>query len=405
MKELTVSEFFSISNEDLPEQVVIILDTKRSKPIDKEQLIAYKANNPPTDIPLFANDQKIQFVNWIINKPENTDLIANINKTNSIKFKEVDKISDIVSQGEKPKSSIWLDEQEAKLYAEMYKMIDEDMEVIRKSRKGLLANITDDVNIYKSLTDFTKKQFMEWAESVWNSSTVNTKLISNEELTNKDLNQGDNNVPGIGNKPFTINLPPTKDWDKPVKIEQGDKLQKLKFFTDDATYYTEKINEYFNHKINNKTIENFIGVKQVKAEQLTFGEYNLSKGWAIKPDEDPTREGYIVIYEDGYRSWSPKEIFEKAYKQVDAGCMTFGLAIEAAKLGKKVARLGWNGSNMYAYIVPANGYPALTEIAKKEFGDNVPYRAYWALKTAQNDVTTWAPSNSDSLAEDWIIIE
>ena len=60
---------------------------------------------------------------------------------------------------------------------------------------------------------------------------------------------------------------------------------------------------------------------------------------------------------------------------------------------------------MYAYIVPGGPYPAQTEIARKEFGDVVPYRPYWALKTAQNDIATWAPSGSDSLAEDWQIID
>ncbi len=83
---------------------------------------------------------------------------------------------------------------------------------------------------------------------------------------------------------------------------------------------------------------------------------------------------------------------------------TFGEAIIAAKAGKRVARTGWNGIGMYAYVVPANSYPATTEIAKKEFGDLVPYRAYWALKTAQNDIATWTPSGSDTLAEDWIIL-
>lgn len=83
----------------------------------------------------------------------------------------------------------------------------------------------------------------------------------------------------------------------------------------------------------------------------------------------------------------------------------FGAAVRAAKQGFKVARTGWNGSGMYAYFVPENSFPALTEIAKKEFGEKVPYRAYWALKTAQNDVATWSPSGSDSLAEDWTIVE
>ena len=85
----------------------------------------------------------------------------------------------------------------------------------------------------------------------------------------------------------------------------------------------------------------------------------------------------------------------------------FGDAIQAGKDGFKVARSGWNGSGMFAYIVPANSYPAQTGVAKEHFGENamVPYRAYWALKTAQEDIATWAPSGSDSLAEDWCTVE
>ena len=85
--------------------------------------------------------------------------------------------------------------------------------------------------------------------------------------------------------------------------------------------------------------------------------------------------------------------------------LNFGQAIEAAKQGKKIARKGWNGAGMFAYIVPANSYPAQTGVAKEYWGEKpVPYRAYWALKTAQEDVAMWAPSGSDSLAEDWIIL-
>jgi hypothetical protein len=87
--------------------------------------------------------------------------------------------------------------------------------------------------------------------------------------------------------------------------------------------------------------------------------------------------------------------------------LNFGQAIEAAKAGKRVARAGWNGAGMFAYIVPAASFPALTGVAKEYWGADslVPYRSYWALKTAQEDVATWAPSGSDSLAEDWAILE
>lgn len=83
----------------------------------------------------------------------------------------------------------------------------------------------------------------------------------------------------------------------------------------------------------------------------------------------------------------------------------FGEAIRLLKDGEKLSRLGWNGSGMYAYYVPANSYPAITDVAKKEFGEGlVPYRAYLALKTAQNDIATWNPSTSDCLAEDWFVV-
>lgn len=81
--------------------------------------------------------------------------------------------------------------------------------------------------------------------------------------------------------------------------------------------------------------------------------------------------------------------------------MNFGEAIDAMKEGYAVTRKGWNGSGMFAYYVPANTYPASTDVAKALIGENVQYREYLALKTAQGDVVTWSPSTSDALANDW----
>lgn len=151
----------------------------------------------------------------------------------------------------------------------------------------------------------------------------------------------------------------------------------------------------------------FIGTKVLQAEPMTLGAYNLLRGWNIPADENPHREGYHVIYEDGYQSWSPEEAFESAYRGTTNGTMDFGMATYFAKRGKRVARLGWNGVGMFAYIVPEASYPAQTGAAKAHFGEGamVPYRAYWALKIAQGDVSTWAPSGSDSLAEDWVVLD
>ncbi len=92
--------------------------------------------------------------------------------------------------------------------------------------------------------------------------------------------------------------------------------------------------------------------------------------------------------------------------------MNFGQATEAAKAGKKVARKGWNGSGMFAYIVPERGL-VVCELPKQiDLGNAllacddtaIMCRAHWQLFTAQKDIAAWAPSGSDSLAEDWNIV-
>lgn len=158
----------------------------------------------------------------------------------------------------------------------------------------------------------------------------------------------------------------------------------------------------------------FIGTKLVLATAMTRLQYNIYRHWTLPEDENGDDKGQLVEYVDGgdsnhaehkgYISWSPQEVFDNSYKA--SGEMSFGMAIEAAKRGYKVARSGWDGAGMFAYLVPANSYPAQTEAIKGTFeNDMVPYREYWALKTAQNDVAMWAPSGSDSLSNDWCIVD
>jgi len=161
-------------------------------------------------------------------------------------------------------------------------------------------------------------------------------------------------------------------------------------------------------------MEQFVGSKVINAKPMTRLEYNNFRGWDLPKDEDGTDEGFLVEYVDGgtpnvegftgYVSWSPMKVFINAYST--SGEMSFGDAVLMARSGNKVYRKGWNGSGMFAYIVPANSYLAQTNMIKGTFPDDmVPYREYWALKTAQNDVAMWSPSGSDSLANDWCVGE
>lgn len=151
-------------------------------------------------------------------------------------------------------------------------------------------------------------------------------------------------------------------------------------------------------------MKQYIGTKIIHAEPAyrIDGKVYL-KTWPFTFGED-VEDGYKVVYSDGYESWSPKDVFEAAYRVTDG--MSFGLAIEAAKMGKKIARKGWNGKGMFLYHVPAAAYPPCTEVAKEAFcGSDVPYGAYIAMKTAQGNVVPWLASQADMLADDWQIVE
>lgn len=63
-------------------------------------------------------------------------------------------------------------------------------------------------------------------------------------------------------------------------------------------------------------MKTYIGAKIINATPMTLGDYNFSKGWEIPKDEKPDRAGYLIKYSDNYISWSPKEVFELAYREV-----------------------------------------------------------------------------------------
>ncbi len=46
-----------------------------------------------------------------------------------------------------------------------------------------------------------------------------------------------------------------------------------------------------------------------------FASFEVSAEYVAK--HLPQAGGYYVVYEDGYKSWSPKEAFEKEYSKVD----------------------------------------------------------------------------------------
>ena len=149
-------------------------------------------------------------------------------------------------------------------------------------------------------------------------------------------------------------------------------------------------------------MKQYIGTKMIHARPMTRGAYNEYRGWTIPADENPEDDGYLVRYPDGYESWSPKAVFEAAYRLTDG--MSFGLAIEAAKQGKKIARSGWNGKGQYVELATGISYTNNSgEVVNAEHAA-IGNKALAFVGTSGVQLG-WLASQADMLAEDWYIVE
>lgn len=87
--------------------------------------------------------------------------------------------------------------------------------------------------------------------------------------------------------------------------------------------------------------------------------------------------------------------------------LNFGDALAALKSGARVAREGWNGKGMFVFLVPGSTFkvnrPPLLGIYPE--GTEIRYHAHIDMKTADGQVVPWLASQTDVLAEDWVLVE
>jgi hypothetical protein len=168
-------------------------------------------------------------------------------------------------------------------------------------------------------------------------------------------------------------------------------------------------------------MQRYIGVKEINATPMSRAAYNLFRGWELPKDENGEDEGYLVEYIDGgqantatykgYVSWSPKDVFERAYKATDG--MTFGLALEALKNGHKVARRGWNGKGMWLILVPGRsdvkvqeGTPYGNVLNPSTAIEILPHIDMWTTNAhgRRAMLPGWLASQTDMLSSDWEVV-
>ena len=172
-------------------------------------------------------------------------------------------------------------------------------------------------------------------------------------------------------------------------------------------------------------MKQFIGTKLISATPMTRKEYNDYRGWQLPANENGADAGYLVEYLDGgvandlrhlgYISWSPATVFDQSYRPVDG--LSFGRALEALKLGKRVARAGWNGKGMWLALshvnertVPAEQFWSAhnAEFARSQ-GGSATVLPCITMKTVnaqgrEGILMGWLASQTDMLADDWLIL-
>ena len=149
-------------------------------------------------------------------------------------------------------------------------------------------------------------------------------------------------------------------------------------------------------------MKKYIGTKVIMAELMTLTEAQKVLGRELKP-ATVEEDGYLVEYKDGYKSWSPRSVFEEAYREL--GSVKFGGAIDLLKAGLAVRRKGWSGGK-FLYYVPSASYSAITDIAKSiaDKDGKILYKEYIAIRCKDGDVGFYTPTQCDILAEDWEIM-
>ena len=158
-------------------------------------------------------------------------------------------------------------------------------------------------------------------------------------------------------------------------------------------------------------MKQFIGTKIVQAEHALRCWMPGGTKVIIPRTDEKIREGttdamceagYRVVYEGGYESWSPKDVFEDAYRRTDG--MNFGLAIEAAKIGHRIARKGWNGKGQYVELGRNFRYDTCDGKEQWTFHEDIDGMALVFVGTRGTQVG-WLASQADMLADDWYIVE
>lgn len=161
-----------------------------------------------------------------------------------------------------------------------------------------------------------------------------------------------------------------------------------------------KLQSYKCHKV----------VQAAAIHSVTIGTSNVLVSLESEPDVHhpidpevfarsvPEKGDYLVKYDDGYISFSPKAVFEAGYSPSNENeTMNFGEALHELKCGRRVAREGWNGKGIFIELQTPDEHSKMTSsyIFINTTGLQTENEA------APKSLVPWLASQTDMLADDW----
>lgn len=108
-------------------------------------------------------------------------------------------------------------------------------------------------------------------------------------------------------------------------------------------------------------MKKYIGIKFVNAEPMS-ANVAKEKGYRV---ENNNGEGYEVTYEDGYKSWCPKHVFDKANAEVKNE--------ELAETARLMVSADYKERFIAEYIQVKNRYNGLNGMIEKWDNGTLPF--------------------------------
>ncbi len=143
--------------------------------------------------------------------------------------------------------------------------------------------------------------------------------------------------------------------------------------------------------------------------------------------------GEVEFVPDPNGRWVLEDSLTENNKHNKMNNLTFGQALDAVKQGKLIARQGWNGKGMFVFQRPedelsvdfiVNKVKSLPQSLKDKLAGDfswtqqealdgngpdkkmVKFTAYLCMKAADGTIVNgWLASQTDMLAEDWVVLE